>query len=338
VLYIAVMLSTRAAGSSQTVSYLEPTWSSTIAFIVICGVVVGTRFLNKFVNKLRVGADDWWVLLGYAFFLVEEGLQLKALQVAMSHKGLPVSGFRRPLYISAMFYAPTNTCLRIGILFYYRRIFAIPRFYRLAMILIICCVIWFIPAFLVEIFTCYPLATDWDPNVHGKCLHYTLFWIIIMPFEVALDTAILALPVREVINLQMPIRRKILVSLIFLLGGFVIITGIVRVVETYTRSPGALDQGVDMFWYNIHIGTAFICACAPTYTPLVSKFIEVGSSFWSSIVSQSRTKTSSNSSHPSENFDLAKVNPEQKRSYYKQIDEQRSDRNVLVEAPDNTHS
>ena len=51
--------------------------------------------------------------------------------------------------------------------------------------------------------------------------------------EVVVDTIILVLPIREINKLQLSLRKKILLSLIFLLGGFVIITGIIRIVTLY---------------------------------------------------------------------------------------------------------
>ena len=86
------------------------------------------------------------------------------------------------------------------------------------MIVIIFCILFFIPAFLVEIFTCYPLAAEWDLTVHGKCVNYTIYLVIFLAIELFLDALILVLPLREIAGLRMAFQKKILISLIFLLG------------------------------------------------------------------------------------------------------------------------
>ena len=118
-----------------------------------------------------------------------------------------------------MFSFIPTTAIRIGILSYYRRIFPIPSFRRLSMLFIITCVLYCVPATIAEIFACTPVAAIWDPAIAGNCITYTLFYVIILSIEIVLDACILLLPLREVHRLQMAPRKKILVSLIFLLGG-----------------------------------------------------------------------------------------------------------------------
>ena len=80
-------------------------------------------------------------------------------------------------------------------------------------------VLWTVPAFFAELFTCVPLAAWRNPKIKGKCIDYPKFRAAIMSLEVVLDSVILALPIREIIKLQMPLKRKIMVSCVFLLGG-----------------------------------------------------------------------------------------------------------------------
>ena len=87
---------------------------------------------------------------------------------------------------------------------------------------------------LVEIFFPSPIPSYWDPSVSGTWLiNYDGFWLAAMVLELVTELTILSLPIRQISKLQLSGRKKILLSFIFLLGGFVIITGIIRIIYVY---------------------------------------------------------------------------------------------------------
>ena len=58
--------------------------------------------------------------------------------------------------------------------------------------------------------------------------------------ELIVNISILTLPISEILKLQLSRRKKFGLSVVFLLGGFVIITGIVRIATLYI--PTAADS------------------------------------------------------------------------------------------------
>jgi hypothetical protein len=93
--------------------------------------------------------------------------------------------------------------------------------------------------------------------------------------DVILDGLVLLIPWYPVWKLMMPVRQKVLVSGIFLLGGFVCLSGIFRVIamfdamnfnpdRTYVRAPA-------FYWATIETGIGIVSACLPTLRPLFSK-------------------------------------------------------------------
>lgn len=100
---------------------------------------------------------------------------------------------------------------------------------------------------------------------------YLKFWLAMAIVEIFLEFAILVLPIRELYKLQLSLKKKLLCSCIFALGGFVIITGIVRIAKVYQPSATDVDLTQGDIWLNVHLGTAIICACLPTYRPLISR-------------------------------------------------------------------
>ncbi|KAL8895946.1 MAG: hypothetical protein Q9207_007940 [Kuettlingeria erythrocarpa] len=100
---------------------------------------------------------------------------------------------------------------------------------------------------------------------------YLKFWLAMAIVEIFLEIIIMVLPVREVYQLQLSRKKKLLCSLVFALGGFVIVTGIVRIAILYHPGETDFDLTQGDIWLNVHLGTAIICACLPTYRPLISR-------------------------------------------------------------------
>jgi len=93
--------------------------------------------------------------------------------------------------------------------------------------------------------------------------------------DVILDGLVLIIPWYPVFKLQMPVRQKVTVLGIFLLGGFVVLSGIFRVIamfdamkpdpdRTYARAPA-------FYWATIEVGVGIVSACLPTMRPLITK-------------------------------------------------------------------
>ena len=50
----------------------------------------------------------------------------------------------------------------------------------------------------------------------------------------------------------------------------------------FHRLTTAVNLSHDLLWGNIHMGTAIVCICLPTYRPLLRHISQVFSSVWSS--------------------------------------------------------
>ena len=83
---------------------------------------------------------------------------------------------------------------------------------------------------------------------------------------------ILTLPIRELYLLNLSIRKKAAIASMFALGGFVIITGVMRMAVLYRPHDQDFDLTKGDIWLNVHDGTAIISACLPTLRPLIEYF------------------------------------------------------------------
>lgn len=73
----------------------------------------------------------------------------------------------------------------------------------------------------VVIFQCHPVKAAWDPlrTSKNQCLLFGSFVLGYEASNIAIDLAILCLPIYMIRRLQLPARRKWTLSFIFLLGG-----------------------------------------------------------------------------------------------------------------------
>lgn len=76
-----------------------------------------------------------------------------------------------------------------------------------------------IAQFFCELFSCYPIASNWDPKVEGHCIDLATVIVSCSILNIVTDVAILSLPMPYLVGLQMSWTRKFQLMGIFLLGG-----------------------------------------------------------------------------------------------------------------------
>jgi len=69
------------------------------------------------------------------------------------------------------------------------------------------------------LFACHPMASLWDPSIHGKCFDAATYWLTFAALNVALDFIIFLLPIPLIRQLKLPSKQIRLLSIIFLVGG-----------------------------------------------------------------------------------------------------------------------
>ncbi|KAI0534391.1 hypothetical protein GGR58DRAFT_482994 [Xylaria digitata] len=263
-------------GRSQLALY------TTVPIIEVLATLL--RFWCKVKSGTGIKADDWCLLTAVGFQLAARGVSLWGL-LAGSH-GREVSEivvgtlegsasdvqelgiYFRTLFIVFLFDITTLFFIKVALCLMYRWIFSAPRYRNATLALLIVSTLWYVPTIIVGLASCIPVDYFWNRNQPGHCLNFNLFLLIDGTLETILDIAILALPIWAVSRLNMSWRNRVLVSGIFLLGGFSIITNLCRVIFSY-RPQAQVVMLVDSdLWYNIHAVTAIVCASLPTYKPL----------------------------------------------------------------------
>jgi len=115
-------------------------------------------------------------------------------------------------------YLFTTALTKVSILLLYRRLFT--PFLQIATFvigLIICA--WCISGVLVTSFQCDPISAVWDFDLDATCIDPVAFSLAIALSGVLTDLIVLVLPLQMVWRLHLPIRKKLVLSAIFSLGG-----------------------------------------------------------------------------------------------------------------------
>lgn len=125
--------------------------------------------------------------------------------------------FLQVQYTGSILYPCCIAFTKLSILIQYRRIFSTPSFRWLTNILMGIVSIWCIAVCFTGIFLCHPIAKAWYPAMPGTCINLVSFYYGLQIPNVITDVAILILPTREVMSLDLPKRQKIGVALTCLL-------------------------------------------------------------------------------------------------------------------------
>ncbi|KAI1126286.1 hypothetical protein F5Y10DRAFT_278912 [Nemania abortiva] len=250
--------------------------SSTIPYVfsLICVLL---RFWCRWVNRAGFWLDDWLILLSLAF---ATGLSIDLLWWIPRGLGKHVQTFGPHvqeywaigLFTAELTYTSVIVLVKFSILALYWRIFNKNSSIKIPIIVLTVVVsAWGIAVLLLTFLQCIPTQGLWDKTIKAACnvdSQKFLFGISIP--NILVDIALLSLPIPYLIKLNVPTSQKRVLVTIFLLGGFVCIASILRLVAVATESTSP-DISWDIInlaiWAVVEADFAIISACLPTMRP-----------------------------------------------------------------------
>ncbi|RDW93801.1 uncharacterized protein DSM5745_01123 [Aspergillus mulundensis] len=258
----------------------------TILFIVLTGLAVGLRLSARRVNRAPLGWDDWFIILStvlYFGFCANGLVSVYTFGGGQQYADPQESQRKYVAYMKSTYavpplYAITVTPIKLSMCFLYRRIFPVHVF-RLAIYTIIAvCMAWFVAVTISSFLYCIPIEYFWDKTVDGHCFNFSVYFLVAELLDMLIDAAIIGLPIPTVLRLHMSLRKRLALASIFLLSTFILVVGTIRIIYLYNPSDDILPLARAVLWSTINLGVAIICACLPTYPPILVKF---GSAFTS---------------------------------------------------------
>ena len=117
-----------------------------------------------------------------------------------------------------MIITPCLATTRLSILAFYHRLFP-TRSFRIALWVV--AIIVFAQAiifFFLLAFPCIPIRAVWSRLEDSKCMDYYTVYLAQAGFNVPIDSIILVMPMIIIWRLQMTLRRKLALTVTFVIG------------------------------------------------------------------------------------------------------------------------
>ncbi|OAX85058.1 hypothetical protein ACJ72_00559 [Emergomyces africanus] len=163
---------------------------------------------------------------------------------------------------------------KISLHFFYLRIFP-KRSFRIAIYVVMGITLAYgIVFILVSVFQCSPIKSAWlrwDGTAPGHCNNINMQSWTSAGFNIILDLVTLALPLRELSQMDLWRKKKIHICIMFTVGSFVTVVSILRLrtLLQFAKSSNFTWDYVEMgYWSTIEIHVGVICACMPAMRSL----------------------------------------------------------------------
>ncbi|KAL9593684.1 MAG: hypothetical protein Q9219_007439 [cf. Caloplaca sp. 3 TL-2023] len=174
---------------------------------------------------------------------------------------------------SALTWAAATCFCKLSILFLYLELFPARKFRYVVFVMIGFVAAFGIGLILTGLLICTPIAFNWDKGLQGHCGSTVDEEIYFTAVNMVIDGLIVFLPTPVVWRLQMPIKKKVMVSSMFSLGLVICVLNAAKIGIvctnnaadfTYTLSDVAILGGLEI-WFGI------VAACLPTLKPIFTR-------------------------------------------------------------------
>lgn len=181
--------------------------------------------------------------------------------------------------------------VKFSVLFLYKRIFPQAGFRRILSYYGYFVLLYTVAFLVLDIFHCRPVSQAWHSNNKDSCLNIDTIWIIGGSLNALTDIGALCLPMPLLWHLNVEKEKRIQLMGVFLLGGFVCVVSIIRVIElggltsndasctlpislaphyNLTDSLVADVYSTTLIWSTVEVGVGIFSACLPVVRPIIT--------------------------------------------------------------------
>ncbi|KAI3398753.1 hypothetical protein diail_8620 [Diaporthe ilicicola] len=222
-----------------------------------------------------------WIL---AILFFASGIVEAELEVGKPYWALEFWQIDASFIVFFAFEAIYDLCLgmiKISICFFYMRIFQSPGFQKVMWATQIFNVLTMLVFFLVGWAQCRPLNLfwqGWDGEHKGSCFNINAFAYAHSAVNIAIDLWMLILPATQVWRLNMTLKKKLAVTLMFACGILLTTISITRLTYlvgffgNFGKSTDARPLYNAAVWTAAELTAGIIVACLPASRILVAKY------------------------------------------------------------------
>ncbi|OBT73679.1 hypothetical protein VF21_06164 [Pseudogymnoascus sp. 05NY08] len=251
-----------------------------VTFGVLALITVGLRILSKVLRAGgQFGIDDYTIMVTMAITI-----PFCAFSVLLANHGLgrdmwnvhpdDITSILYIYYWDELMYVAIVPLTKISIIFLYLRIFREKSFLYFAYALIAANVAYLLAFEAISIFQCWPIPgawRAWDGTYQAKCRNVNLQGWMSATFSIILDVLTLVLPLPSLYKLEMSMKKRIQIMMMFSVGVFVTIVSVVRIraFTKYANTTNLTQDYVELgYWSTIEVPVGVICACMPSIRAL----------------------------------------------------------------------
>lgn len=129
---------------------------------------------------------------------------------------------------------------------------------------------------LVTVFSCNPIAYFWDRDIpNGSCIDVSALAYANSAFAMAQDAILILLPIFMLWKLNMSLKKKCFIALMFAVGSLGLIATIIRL-QTLHVFGNLQDPTFDyipvVYWTVAELAAGIIASCLPAIRKLLERF------------------------------------------------------------------
>ncbi|KAF5864577.1 hypothetical protein ETB97_007410 [Aspergillus alliaceus] len=232
---------------------------------ILSTTAVGLRLLARRVNGTRLYLDDYLIIIALLFkYGCSIGVVIRSTfqRVGVPYHDDPEEKSRS---VSEVF-------IKLSILALYKRLFSTPPMILAANIVAGFVLLWAVSIWVVGAMLCLPVNKFWNPSVEGSCLDSAKFYYGMQIPNILTDAVLLVMPMKLVWSLPISRRQRLLLSLVFIVGGLTLIFDIVRLLAMIALTKAGSDitynQVPVVVWTCIEAAVGITAACLSNLRPL----------------------------------------------------------------------
>ncbi|KAI0889296.1 uncharacterized protein GGS22DRAFT_69641 [Annulohypoxylon maeteangense] len=260
------------------------------ALIKIIAIVFGALGLLAFILRCMarfIGPHDWGHDDSVMCLVMALEIAFVCLSVPISKAGLGLDMWFVPhdsitqilklYFFDELLYITALALTKISILFFYLKVFPKRSFRICAWALITCNLVYALTYDFLLIFQCNPISgawTFWDGETESKCISINILGWSAAAINIALDLAVIVLPLPALFGLSLSLRKRLQIIAMFAVGFFITVVSIIRLYtlihfgDTQNLTQDYVETG---YWSTIEVPVGIICACMPAVRSLFSR-------------------------------------------------------------------
>ncbi|KAF4975988.1 hypothetical protein FZEAL_7295 [Fusarium zealandicum] len=249
---------------------------TSLVMIITAGLFVIARCSTRYWMR-ELGWDDAAVVV--SLLAVHNGYGMHRSDLSTAELRMALKMF----FIAQTPYKATVCLNKVAAILLYFRLFVSTGFRISCFVVMGIIVAWSIGGIGATIWQCVPIEAAWNKSLEATCIDSNSFWVAYAVMNIVTDVMVLALPIVPIMRLQMNMRDRLLLCCVFLVGGLVTITSILRTTSVQNSLKNKQDitytfieRGI---WTLIEANLGIISACMPVLRrPLAKMFPRVFSS------------------------------------------------------------